>query len=406
MIVLGGSSMHKGANGWEASRAIACLPGLTGNVGIPGAGFGPRHGSAAHGRGSGNITAPERRRPGKAMPNQMSSITAAMREGQIHNLLLLGSNMLSSFADTNAVREGLSKTTMLVSYDLFLNDTAREFADVVLPATAWLEELGCKATNTHLYLMPPALRPAGETRTLHDLIKDLAARCNLEDFYPWKSEEGMINAVLDHPSTGPATVASLAAQGGFTAMKISHVANPTRKFDTPSGKIEFSSAQAELLGLGALPDFLEPRQYSNSRDSPNDPSLTKAFPLSLAHGRTLAHFHSFYNNGRELPTLAKREKQPQLWISPLDASSRNILHGAAIRIFNQRGMMSARAHVTEKIAASTVWIRDGWTGLNSLSEGKAVLPDAAVDRFSFSAGQATYDCRVEVARDEASPGNS
>ena len=37
MIVLGGSSMHKGANGWQASRAIACLPALTGNLGIPGA---------------------------------------------------------------------------------------------------------------------------------------------------------------------------------------------------------------------------------------------------------------------------------------------------------------------------------------------------------------------------------
>jgi len=32
MIVLGGSSLHKGANGWHAGRAIACLPGLTGNL--------------------------------------------------------------------------------------------------------------------------------------------------------------------------------------------------------------------------------------------------------------------------------------------------------------------------------------------------------------------------------------
>ena len=38
MIVLGGSSMHKGANGWHAARAIACLPALTGNLGIPGGG--------------------------------------------------------------------------------------------------------------------------------------------------------------------------------------------------------------------------------------------------------------------------------------------------------------------------------------------------------------------------------
>ena len=35
-ILLGGSSMHKGANGWHAARAISCLPGLTGDFGLPG----------------------------------------------------------------------------------------------------------------------------------------------------------------------------------------------------------------------------------------------------------------------------------------------------------------------------------------------------------------------------------
>ena len=50
MIVLGGSSMHKGSNGWQAARAIGCLPALTGNVGIPGGGFGPRHGARATAR--------------------------------------------------------------------------------------------------------------------------------------------------------------------------------------------------------------------------------------------------------------------------------------------------------------------------------------------------------------------
>ena len=45
----------------------------------------------------------------------------------------------------------------------------------------------------------------------------------------------------------------------------------------------------------------------------------------------------------------------------------------------------------------TVWMRDGWPGLNRLTAGAAVLPDAAVDLFAFSAGQATFDAMVEVA---------
>src|SRR5215470_4071598 len=385
MIVLGGSSMHKGANGWQAARAIACLPGLTGNVGIPGGGFGPRHGSHAHGRGLGDIRAPERRRT-PPLPNQMSLLTEALRDGRIRTLLLMGTNMLSSYADASAAASGLARASLVVSYDLFLNETARRFADVVLPATAWLEELGCKMTHTHLYLMEPALAPPGETRSLYRIVKELAERLGLDGFHPWASEEAMIDAVLDHPCTGRATVASLRARGGIGALDISHVANPTLDFATPSRKIEFYSERAERLGLPPLPMH---DAAANTRNAD--------FPLALAQGRTMTHFHAFYNSGRELPTLAKRELEATLWISPDDAAARKLGHGAAIRMFNQRGEMRARAHVTDRIPTGTVWMRDGWPGLNSLTGGAPVLPDAAVDLFDFSGGQAMFDAMVEVA---------
>ena len=384
MIVLGGSSMHKGANGWQAGRAIACLPALTGNIGVAGGGFGPRHGSAAHGRGLGSIVEPGRRKPGTVIPNQMSAVTAALRDGRIDTLLLMGTNMLSSFAGAADVEAGLARTSLIVSYDLFLNDTARRFADVVLPGTAWLEEVGFKMTHTHLYLMEQALAPPGETRTLYAIVKELAERLDIEGFHPWASEEAMVEAVLDHPCTGHATVAKLRAEGGIRALNVSHIANPTLDFDTPSRKIEFYSEQAARLGLPPLP--------VHDGGSPN-----QAYALTLTQGRTLTHFHSFYNNGRELPSLARREAEPSLWISPADAATRNVADGAAIRIYNERGDLKAKAHVTDRIPAGTVWMRDGWPGLNRLTAGAAVLPDAAVDLFAFSAGQATYDAMVEVA---------
>jgi anaerobic selenocysteine-containing dehydrogenase len=385
MIVLGGSSMHKGDNGWQASRAIACLPGLTGNVGMPGAGFGPRHGAAAHGRGLASIIEPQRRKPGTALPNQMSTVIEALNDGRVMSLLLMGTNMLSSFADATRVAEGLARTRLVVSYDLFLNETANRFADVVLPATAWLEELGCKSAFTHLYLMEPVLAPAGEARPATWVMRELAARLGLDGFFPWASDEGMLDAVLDHPATGHATVASLRAQGGIGELRISHVANPKLEFDTPSRKIEFYSADAVRLGLPALPEWQPPREPA------------AGFPLTLTQGRTITHFHGFYNNGRELPTLARREREPQVWISTADAAARGLADGAAIRVWNARGELAARAHVTDKIPSGTLWLRDGWPGLNNLTGGAPVLPDAAADRFAFSAGQSTFDARVEVA---------
>jgi anaerobic selenocysteine-containing dehydrogenase len=386
MIVLGGSSMHKGDNGWQASRAVACLPGLTGNVGVPGAGFGPRHGASAHGRGLASVVEPQRRKPGTAMPNQMATVIEALHDGRVANLLLMGTNMLSSFADSARVAEGLARTNLVVSYDLFLNETAKRSADVVLPSTAWLEELGCKSAFTHLYLMEPSLAAAGESKPATWVMRELAARLGLDGFFPWASDEALLDAILDHPATGRATVASLRAQGGIGELRISHVANPTLEFDTPSRKIEFYSKDAARLGLPALQEW----------QAAGDLEADARYPLTLTQGRTLAHFHGFYNNGRELPTLARREPEPRVWISTADAISRGLSDGAPIRVYNARGELSARAHVTERIPTGTLWLRDGWPGLNVLTDSASVLPDAAADRFAFSAGQSTFNARVEV----------
>ena len=62
--------------------------------------------------------------------------------------------------------------------------------------------------------------------------------------------------------------------------------------------------------------------------------------------------------------------------------------------------MRARAYVTPRIPAGTVWMHDGCQGLNDLTSGAPCLPDHAVDVFgSFSGGQAAFDAAVEVVPD-------
>jgi anaerobic selenocysteine-containing dehydrogenase len=167
------------------------------------------------------------------------------------------------------------------------------------------------------------------------------------------------------------------------ALKISHVAYPERVFDTPSEKVEFVSERARALGLPALPVW--------------EPPADSSYPLTFQQGRTLTHFHAFFDHGRALPSLAKADPEPLLWIAPADAAARGLAEGAAIRIYNERGEFRARAHVTGRVPPGTVWMRDGWEGINRLTSGRAVLPDEAVDLFHFSAGQSAFDARVEVA---------
>ena len=243
IIVLGGSSMHKGANGWQAGRAIACLPGLTGNVGVPGGGFGPRHGSAAHGRGLGSIIEPDRRAPGPVIPNQMSAVTAALRDGAHSDPAAAWHQHAVLVRRRRRVALGLQRTPLVVSYDLFLNETARRFADVVLPATAWLEEVGCKMTHTHLYLMEQALAPAGETRSLYALVKELAERLDLAGFHPWASEEAMVDAILDHPVHRPRDGGGVARARAACGRSTSRT-SPTRRWTSIRRRARSSSTRS------------------------------------------------------------------------------------------------------------------------------------------------------------------
>ena len=383
MILLGGSSMHKGGSGWQAARAVSCLPAVAGHLGVPGGGLGPRHGAASHGQALSDISLPERRPPGTYIPNQMPRVTEALADARVRVLLLFGTNMLSSYADAERVAEGLARADLVVSHDLFWNDTGRRFADVVLPGTSWLEELGCKSTNTHLYLMPKVLEAPGETRPAAWILRELAQRLGLEDFYPWADDAGPLDAILDHPATGHATVAALRAEGGIRALRISHVGHPTHVYQTASGKVDLYSARAAALGLPPLPV--------------HEAAPVSPYPLVFRQGRTLTQFHGFYDHGQALPMLARLDPEPRLWIAPSDAARRGLADGAAIRVFNDRGGFLAKAQVTARVPAGTVWMRDGWNGLNAVTSGAPVIPDEAVDLFPFAAGQAAFDATVEVA---------
>ena len=383
MILVGGSSMFKHKNGWESSRAISCLPALTGKVGLKGAGLGPRHGAKATGQALNNLLADTENKCKQIIPNQMSAMTEAICDGKVSALLLSGTDMLSSFADTARLEQGLADTELIICHDLFMNDTIRRCADVVIPATAWLEQVGCKMTNTHLYFMEQALPAPEQVMTLSQLLSRMATSFQIDNFFPWENDEQMIDEVVQHPSTNMATVNKLRQHGGIMPLDISHQAYTNYKFPTPSGKIEFYSEIATQSGFSALPDFTQVKTENH-------------FPLSFRQGRTMKNFHAFYDHGRALPSLKKFNQMPELWLSTEDAESRQIHAGSIIRINNTRGEMLARAHVTDKITTGTVWMRDGWSDLNTLTSGESCLPDKVVDIFNFSSGQAAYEANVEV----------
>jgi anaerobic selenocysteine-containing dehydrogenase len=389
VIVLGGSSMFKHQHGWEPSRAISCLPAITGQLGIAGGGLGQRHGANPESTGFANILADATKKmPDKmAIPSHMSTMSEAFSNGQLDVLFSLGSNMLSSFADTNKLARGLAQIKLIVSYDLFMHATARRFADLLLPATAWLEDTGLKQTATHIYLMERALTPEGECRTLSTILRDLAQKLNIANFFPWHDHEDYLNALLKTQKTETGdtlTVTELRRHGGYWQKNnLSHIAYQDHSFQTPSKKFEFWSERARQAGLSPLPSYTTPEGDE--------------YPLRFCQGRTLTAFHSFFDEGQALPTLAKANTEPQLWIHPQDAQNRNISNNATIVIMNKRGQFEARAHVTDDILQGVVWMRDGWVGINRVTSGAPIVSLTANDIVpDIPGGQAAYDAWVEV----------
>lgn len=394
MILVGGSSMYKHRHGWQASRAIATLPALTGQLGIAGGGLGPRHRGFPHGDTYADLAAADQRPPGRYVPSHMPSIAQCIADNGLDVLILLGTNLLSSFSDAGAIERDLDKVGLVVAYDLFANETVRRAADVVLPGTAWLEEIGLKDTATHLYFMEKALEPEGETRPLIWILRRLAERLKIADFFPWADEEAYVNTYLAPQHNGTLTVAGLRARGGFIERsRLSHIAYPEHHYHTPSSKVEFYSERAAALGLPPLPVF-----------TPHEDAAEAAqFGLEFRQGRTLTAFHAFYDSGQALPTLAKADPHPEVWIHPIDAETRRVRAGQLVELFNQRGTFRALARVTEDVRPGVVWMRDGWAGLNHLTSGEAALSVLASEGLDFRipGGQAAYQARVEVRAVEA-----
>ena len=154
-------------------------------------------------------------------------------------------------------------------------------------------------------------------------------------------------------------------------------------------KIELLSERAHELGLQRLP--VQPPEGENTPSS----RAPARFPLVLVQGRSLTHFHSFYDHGRVLPLLHATEPEPVLWLNPSDALARGIASGDDVDIFNERGRMAAKARVTEKVQAGVVWMHSGWRGVNQLTSSVRQVPLAVARAFS-SAGAASYEARVDV----------
>ena len=188
-----GISQH--VHGTDNARCLIALALLTGNIGKPGSGLHPLRGQnnvqGASDAGLIPMVYPDyqsvedpairerfERAWGKALSPRngltVVEITKGALEGSVRGMYIMGENPFLSDPNANKVRKALSNLEFLVVQDIFLTETA-EFADVILPATSWMEKSGT-VTNTdrRVQIGRQALEPPGDARADWRITCDLA----------------------------------------------------------------------------------------------------------------------------------------------------------------------------------------------------------------------------------------
>jgi molybdopterin guanine dinucleotide-containing S/N-oxide reductase-like protein len=329
---------------------------------------------------------------------------AAERGIPVHALFVYNSNPGAVAPNQNAVRRGLARPNLFtVVHDLFFNDTT-DYADYILPATTFLEHTDIQGAYGHYFVQMSnqAIEPLGEARSNVWLFGQLAARMGFTEECFRDTPEQMIRQALAIGTDGHSanrgmehiTFEDLKQQGHIP---LSFHRDPDGRpfmpytsgpLATPTGKIEFYSETLAAQGLDALPRFDPPVESRWGEGA-------KSYPLEFLGRKADNYMNSTFANLDGHRKMEARTSQ-RLEMHPLDANSRGIADGDAVRVWNDRGSLTLTALMNGSVPAGVVaghmdWAKMGADGGNVNALSSERLTD-------LGAGATFYSVLVEVAK--------
>jgi anaerobic selenocysteine-containing dehydrogenase len=391
--------VQRSQNGGTAVRAICMLPVITGSWKEIGGGLQ----LSTSGAPQLNRTAVERPDLMRRSPLgrdarivNMVELGKALTEldgPPVKALVVYNSNPAAVCPDHRRVVQGLKREDLFtVVHEQFLTDTT-DYADIVLPATTFLENKDLVPAYGHYYLQVSnqALAPLGECKSNVEFFRELALRMGFEDECFRDSVDQMIDSALD---AGVPQLAGITRErmenDPYVRLNLDGAGGSwlpfANSFFTANGKARLWNPDLESLGMDPVAEFVAPEE---SRHSP----AAQEYPLELLARKSDNFLNSTFVNH---PGHQKMERDHQLEMNREDAERRGILDGEWVRIFNQRGEVRLRARVNGAVAPGVVSARLWWA---KLSEGGVNINVLTSDRLTDLGGGATfYSALVEVER--------
>ncbi|MGH8721687.1 MAG: molybdopterin-dependent oxidoreductase, partial [Burkholderiales bacterium] len=161
-------------------------------------------------------------------------------------LFIQNTNPMVVCPESAEVREGFARDDLFVCvHEQFLTDTAK-MADIVLPATQFLEhdDIYQASGHTRIQIARKLFEPYAECRTNHDVICALARRLGADHPGFAMTEWQLIDGLLAR--SGWPDAETIWRAGGFDAMPDYATSHHLNGFPTPSGKFQFKADWAKF----------------------------------------------------------------------------------------------------------------------------------------------------------------
>jgi len=370
-----GWGLERNRNGGNAALAVLALPAVGGKFGVRGGGYAMSN-SASWNIERTWVTEPE---PSTRLinMNHLGRVLTEPLDPPVKTLFVYNCNPAVTMPDQQRVLAGLEREDLFtVVFEQVFTDTCM-YADVVLPATTFLE--GYDTARAYgplsLQLGRPVVDPVGEARSNADVFGELGQRLGLLRADEPRGELDLLMRILDElpAQIGGPLGEGRAADPPWNGAPIQFVDVFPR---TPDAKVDlFPEALEKEASLGLY-------RYQEDPGTPNYPLAL----ISPASDRTVS------STLGELPRPAVK-----LVMHPDDAAVRNLADGDDVRVFNELGEVRCGLQIGTWVRPGVVSLPKGlWRKSTANSSTATTLaPDTLTD---FAGGACFNDARVDVRK--------
>ena len=374
-LVRCGWGLERNRNGGSAAAAVIALPAVIGAFGVRGGGYTLSNSGAWNLSTEGAIGEPEVATRAINM-NRVGEALGPETQPAVKALFVYNCNPLMTLPNQERVRTGLLRDDLFtVVFDQVLTDTAL-YADVVLPATTFLErrEIARGYGAYALQDREAVIAPWAEARDNHAVFAELCHKAGVARAGDPESASELAEGIYASSPQGAAW--REAAKDG--------VALP------PSGRAPVQFVDV-FPGTSDRKVHLVPEELD--REAP-----LGLYGFQAEPGGGPLVLISPSTDKRVSSSLGQLHRGAvPVEIHPMDAAARGIADGDRVRVSNDLGEVRCRARVTDEVAPGVVSLVKGLWSHNTESgtTSNALCPDTLAD---LGGGACFNDARVEVAK--------